>query len=122
MNKNLVLSISMSLQYAFFLIATVAVLTYQFISSIYCIIVAIIGYVVAFAIASITSIFNLIDLLVASKKVSQEDTSLVASANKEVLHSKKEVWQSVFSAVIWTLLFIFSLVVLITYFSKIQMM
>ena len=109
----------MSLQYAFFLIATVAVLTYQFVSSIYCIMIAIIGYVLAFGIASVTAIVNLIEIVVASKSVSNEDAALVASSNKEVLHSKKEVWNCVLSTIVWSAMFIFSVVVMITYFAKI---
>lgn len=118
MNKNTAQSVSMSLQYAFFLIATVAVLTYQFVSSIYCIMIAMIGYVVAFGIASITAIMNLIELVVASKKVSHESDSLVATGNKEVLHSKKELTHNIISTIVWSAMFIFAVVVMITYFAK----
>ena len=104
-----------SLQYVFLVGATVAVLTFQFIPSIYCILAAISLYVAGFFVMSTRAIFNLVELAISIKRVKNEESSLVTSTSKQVLDSKAELRHAIFSSIIWTALFAFSLVVLILY-------
>lgn len=104
-----------SLQYVFLVGATVAVLTFQFVSNVYCVLTAIWLYVAGFFVMSARAIFNLVEMAISIKRVKNEESSLVTSTTKEVLNSKAELRHAIFSSIIWTLLFAFSLAILIMY-------
>lgn len=103
------------LQYAFLIAATVAVLTFQFVPSVYCVLTAISCYVAGFFVMSVRAIFNLIELIVSIKRVTNEKSSLVTNNSKEVLNSKAELGHAIMSSIIWTALFAFALAILILY-------
>lgn len=115
MTKKLWIYLFNCLQYVFLVSATVAVLTFQFVPSIYCVLTAICCYVAGFFVMSVRAIFNLIEVIVSIKKVKDEKSSLVTNTSKEVLSSKAELRHSIISSIIWLSLFAFSLAILIMY-------
>lgn len=119
MNKKLLIQILATTQYVFLVAATVAVLTFQFIPSIYCVLTALICYCLGFFVMSTRAVANLVEIIIASKRVKEENSSLVTEGTKEVLNSKSELSHSIISSLIWLACFGFSLAVTISYMLSI---
>ncbi len=113
--KKNILKVMSLIEYVSLILATVAVLTFQFLPYLICIMVALGCYTLGFFMASIRSVLNCVEIFFASKQVNGEEQALVTSSKVEVLNSKKERVLAVLGAIMWIALFAFALVVLILY-------
>lgn len=115
MSKKQVLKVLNIIEYALLIIATVAVLTSQFLPYLSLVLVGMSAYVVAFFLSGIRALVNCVEVFRASKYVNEENGALIVKKDIEVLNSKKEKVQAVLNSILWVSLFVFALVVLILY-------
>ena len=115
MSKKQVLSVINIIEYIALIVATIAVLTFQFVPYLACIFVGMSCYCAGFLIASVRAVLNCIEIFWASKQAQGKGQALVTTKQIEVLNSKKERIHAVLSAIMWIALFVFALVVLILY-------
>ena len=132
MRKDFIEAIKYS-KYLAFVLATVCVLVFQFTASEICISFALSLYVVAFALMSLSMIFQAIELFEADKlikqeklikadpMVNQEGTMVVASPGElkgeevEPVKLKREKFWSIVGAIFFALFTIFTFIVLVLY-------
>ena len=115
MSKKQILSVINVIEYVALIVATIAVLTSQFVPYLAFVLVGMASYCVGFLIVSIRAVLNCVEIFWASKQTNGEEQALVTTKQVEVLNSKKEKVHAVLSAIMWIALFVFALVVLILY-------
>lgn len=116
MKKNII-NLLYVLQYAFFLVATCAVLASQFIANANLVLVALLSYTLGFLVTLIKGLINAVEVFVASKIVGN-NSALVSNSKLEVLDSKKEKFKQVLLNILWLAMFGFSLAITIIYIAR----
>ena len=113
MKKNIINTLY-TFQYVFFLTATCAVLSAQFIANANIVFAALIAYTTGFLVTLIKGIINAVEIFFASSVVGNEN-ALVSNSKLEVLDSKKERVKAIIINILWLAMFGFSLAVTIMY-------